>query len=43
MPVELIKVCFAAGLLRLAGLTPVAITDTEGSAWAGTDLIFEVR
>ena len=29
-PVDLIKVWFAAGLLRLAGLTPNLITDTEG-------------
>ena len=30
VPVDLIKVWFAAGLLRLAGLTPNLITDTEG-------------
>ena len=30
VPVELIKVWFGAGLLRLAGLTPNLITDTEG-------------
>jgi len=30
VPADLIKVWFAAGLLRLAGLTPNLITDTEG-------------
>ena len=30
VPVDLIKVWFGAGLLRLAGLTPNLITDTEG-------------